>query len=76
MTKRLQDAIETLSLHAESGLRLRDFADEIRLVVNAIEALTCRECNGSGLVFHYFGSDAGVSCPKCKCYRQAMGGRL
>jgi len=74
--KRLHDAISAVMLHAASGLRMRDFEAELRLLVSAARAFSCKECKGTGKVprpirrwaVSVGGSDDDqvVECESCK----------
>lgn len=47
---KIADAISAVQLHASSGLRMRDFEPELRLLVSAARAMICQECGGTGKV--------------------------
>lgn len=65
---KLSDAINVLQLHAQSTHRLRDWQEEIGLVLWAAKAFSCDECGGTGRV-RVAVADAEVSCPKCCVWR-------
>lgn len=48
--KKLSDAISAVMLHAASGLKMRDFEPELRLLICAARAFSCKECGGTGKV--------------------------
>jgi len=47
---KLEDAISTVMLHASSGLRMNVFEKELRLLICAARAFSCKECGGTGKV--------------------------
>ena len=64
----LQDAIEALTLHADSRHHLRDWRQEIFTCVAAAKAATCLECDGRGEIMHAV-SDTALECQACKLSR-------
>lgn len=79
MTKKLYDAISAVMLHASSGLKMRDFEPELRLLICAARAFGCERCKGTGKVRRPIinwsvsvgGSDDDqqIDCDECKSDR-------
>jgi len=62
---KLEDAISTVMLHASSGLRMNVFEKELRLLIHAARAFSCKECGGTGRV-RVAVADWEGSCDVCK----------
>ena len=65
---KLSDAISAVMLHAASGLKMRDFEPELRLLICAARAFNCNECGGSGRV-RVAVADWEGDCDVCKSDR-------
>lgn len=76
----LHEAIQALTLHAHSGLRLRDWSDELGVVLAAASAYSCEKCAGTGKVLRPIRRWAVscdikqnlIDCDACKMYREIV----
>jgi hypothetical protein len=74
MPKKLNDAISAVMLHAASGLKMRDFEPELRLLIHAARAFSCEKCGGIGKhdrpIIRWAVSDDSsydqIECEECK----------
>lgn len=68
----LEDAVASVEYHIASGLRMRDFKDELRLLLAAARVVLCRECHGTGRI-HIAVADTTIDCRKCATNRRRIG---
>lgn len=69
----LQESIDALALHAASTHRLRDWEPELRLVLDAARAFSCKECRGTGRI-HVAIADTTIDCRHCRDARLHLRG--
>lgn len=76
MNTTLKDAIESLALHAHSTHRLRDWSDELALVLAAARTVSCERCGGTGRIRRPIinwsvstDDDGTIDCGDCKANR-------
>jgi len=62
----LREAIDAVTLHAQSTHRLRDWQQEIGIILAAARAYSCKTCGGTGAVLKFSRVD---DCPDCKAAR-------
>ena len=75
----LRDAIASLALHAHSTHRLRDWSDELALVLAAARTVACERCSGTGRIRRPIinwsvstDDDGMIDCGDCKANRSIV----